>query len=357
MHRESQRHITDDAGLNTGVWPTPAGQLITPVEQFFTRSHAAVPRIDRDAWRLRVGGLVARSLELSYADVIAYPRHEVAATLLCAGLRREEFLAMGPLPGELPWGPEPVSTGVWSGARLHDVLRDAGVDRGARHVEFVGLDDVERHGHHFGFGGSVDMDKAMTADVLIATHLNGEPLPASHGFPARAMVPGWIGARSVKWLGSIRVLDEPSTNYFQTRAYRTQRDVNPADPRDVSAGVALAGIPLNSVIVEPTRGERVAAGAVRVHGWATGNAGCRVAAVEISSDAGATWQAARITQSRGAWTWCLWEATVDLSRGKHILVVRASDESGATQPPDVRATWNVKGYCNNVWHRVDVAAV
>ncbi|HMC54527.1 MAG TPA: sulfite oxidase [Gemmatimonadaceae bacterium] len=350
------RCINDDAGLNTGVWPMTAGQLITPVEQFFTRSHAAVPHIDVDRWRLEIGGIVSRPRQLSMRDLDSFPRHEVASTLVCAGLRREEFLAMGPLPGELPWGPEPASTGSWSGVRVRDVLNDAGVDARARHVEFVGLDDVERHGHHFGFGASIDIDKAMSDEVLIATHLNGEPLPPAHGFPARALVPGWIGARSVKWLGAIRVLENPSANYFVTRAYRTLREANPVDPRDVSGGDALTDIPLNSVIVEPVRGQRLSAGGVGVRGWATGSGGSRITSVEISADAGATWLPARLTRTGGAWTWSLWEATVQLTRGKHILVVRASDERGTQQPQDVRVTWNVKGYCNNVWHRVDVTA-
>ena len=134
----------------------------------------------------------------------------------------------------------------------------------------VGLDQVERHGHRFGFGGSVDLAKAMSGDVLLATELNGAPLPPPHGFPVRALVPGWIGARSVKWLGRIEVTTEPSPNYFQTRAYRMAREVNHADPRDVSGGTALTEVPLNTVILAPATGAVLPAGRHRVRGWAMG---------------------------------------------------------------------------------------
>ena len=194
--------------------------------------------------------MVERPRQFSLEELLGtFPRREVAATLACAGLRRDEFLAFGPLPGELPWGPEPVSTGRWSGIAMADLLRAVGASPEARHVQMVGLDQVERHGDRFGFGGSVDLAKAMSGDVLLATELNGAPLPPPHGFPVRALVPGWIGARSVKWLGRIEVTTEPSPNYFQTRAYRMAREVDHADPRDVSGGTALTEVPLNTVIL------------------------------------------------------------------------------------------------------------
>src|SRR5262249_26519695 len=159
-----------------------------------------------------------------------------------------------------PWGPEPISTGCWAGVQLATVLRQVGVKPEARFVQFEGLDSVERHGHRFGFGGSIDLEKAMSPDVLLATELNGAPLPADHGFPVRAVVPGWIGARSVKWLGRVTLAERPSENYFQTKAYRVQRETNHRDPRDVSSGTALGEVPLNAVILEPARDQLVPAG-------------------------------------------------------------------------------------------------
>jgi sulfite oxidase len=341
-------------GLNTGPWPVSADHFITPSSRFFTRSHAPVPAVDPATWRLRVEGLVQQDAELSLNDLAdSFSQRHVTATMVCAGLRREEFLSLGPLPGELPWGPEPISTGRWSGVPLADLLRAVGCSPGARHVELMGLDQVERQGARFGFGGSIDLDKALSGDVLLATALNGQPLPASHGFPVRAVVPGWIGARSVKWLARIALRDAPSDNYFQAKAYRFQRTANPDDPRDVSQGTMLTEIPVNSVIVSPAGAEVVRAGRVTVKGWAIGTGGRPLIAVELSPDAGESWVTAAITAAGERWTWSFWKAELTLPRGRHVLAARATDRD-SSQPATVNETWNVKGYNNNAWHRVPV---
>jgi sulfite oxidase len=349
----SPRVVHDMEGLNTAAWPVAAEHLVTPAELFFTRSHASVPAIEAGTWQLEVGGLVQRPTSFSLEQLERrFPKREVTATIVCAGLRREEFLALGPLPGELPWGAEPISTGCWTGIGLSDVLGAVGVTTGARHVEFTGLDQVERHDQRFGFGGSIDLEKALGAEVLLATELNGAPLPRQHGFPLRAMVPGWIGARSVKWLGRITLLEDPSDNYFQSHAYRFQREIDPLKPRDVSAGVALSAIPLNSAIVEPIAGAIMSAGRTRIRGWAIGNDGRSVKTVDVSGDGGGSWIPANITHTGERWSWSLWEGELTLPRGRHVLAAKATDSSGATQPASVSATWNVKGYNNNAWHRV-----
>jgi sulfite oxidase len=352
------RLVHDDLGLNSGTWQVPnAEQFITPVDRFFTRSHAPVPHIDPAIWRLEVNGLVDRPRSYSLEELTgSLPRKSVTATLVCAGLRRLEFLAQGPLPGELAWGPEPASNGQWSGVGLGDLLRQVGVATGAKYVELTGLDDVERHGHRFGFGGSIDLDKALDGDVVLATQLNGAPLPRANGFPLRALVPGWIGARSVKWLGRITLTDRPSENYFQSKAYRVQREVNPASPRDVSAGVAMSAVPINAVILDPVAEQKVAAGRVIVRGWAMGSGARPLRSVEVSPNDGHAWVPARITVAGREWTWSLWEAEFTLEPGRHGMVVRATDDSGAMQPSKLSDTWNVKGYGNNAWHRVTVTA-
>jgi sulfite oxidase len=327
-------------------------QFITPVEEFYTRSHAPVPSIDPDRWRLEVDGLVQRRCSFTLAELQKFPRHQITATLVCAGLRRDELLTVYPLPGELPWGPEPIGTGRWGGYRLRDILEESGVAGNASHVEFVGLDQPERDGRRFGFGASIELSKALSSEVLLATELNGAPLSAEHGFPIRVVVPGWIGARSVKWLGRITLLAGPSENYFQSKAYRRQRELNPEDPRDVSRGEALASVPLNSVILEPTAGEVLPAGLVRVRGWAMGSEGSPVGRVELSVDHG-RWIPARLGE-HAPWSWTLWDADVRLDAGRHTLVVRATDLGGGLQPESVEDTWNVKGYSNNAWHRVTV---
>ncbi len=357
MTRTDSRLVHDPEGLNTATWPTPTDHLVTPADRFFTRSHAPTPQLDRDTWRLEVTGLVEHPATLTFEELFTrYPAREVTSTMVCAGLRRSELLRVGPLPGELAWGPEPISTGTWAGVALADLLRDVGVDGRARHVEFIGLDCVERLGQRFGFGGSIDLEKALSPEVLLASTLNGEPLPPVHGYPVRAVVPGWTGARSVKWLGRIVLAVEPSENYFQRKAYRVQREANPLDARDVTAGAALTEVPLNAVIVSPQADEVVSAGSVRVRGWAMGAGGRAITALQVSADGGDHWLAARVTAGGAAWAWSLWEVTVELDPGAHTLVVRAVDSAGATQPAALADTWNARGYNNNAWHRVPVIA-
>ena len=350
-------HPYDDQQLNAGSLPTIARDgLITSIEDFFTRSHAPPPRLDANAWRLDVGGLVARPIRYSLAELAAnFTRHEITSTLVCAGMRRAELLALGELPGELPWAADAASTGRWSGYRLADILHAAGLQPDAAHVEFIGLDTVERHGHTFGFGGSIDLDKAMRDEVILATHLNGAPLPLEHGFPMRVVVPGWIGARQVKWLGRINVLATSSENYFQTKAYRVQREVNPDDARDVSSGVAMTEVPLNAVIISPRPHEVVTAGKVAVRGWAMGTGCASVRAIEVSFD-GSAWVEARRLADAGEWAWLFWEAELDVPAGAAVLRVRARDDH-ASMPATVEETWNVKGYGNNAWHYVPIEAV
>jgi sulfite oxidase len=135
-----------------------------------------------------------------------------------------------------------------------------------------------------------------------------------------------------------------------------QRERNPADDRDVTAGTALSEVPLNAVIVTPESGAAVSAGTLRMQGWAMGAGGRAVAAVEVSSDGGEAWSPARVVAGGATWAWALWEATVDLQPGSHTLAVRAVDEAGACQPATLHDTWNVRGYNNNAWHRVTVHA-
>jgi len=195
-------------------------EALTPTPLFFVRNHGNIPAIDPAAYRLRVGGRVARPLELSLDDLRALPQHTVVAALQCAGNRRQEMLRLRDIPGEVPWHLEAVGNAEWRGPALADLLRLAGVAPDAGHVALTGLDDVERRGAVFGFGGSIPLAKALGSEVILALEMNGEPLAPAHGAPLRLVVPGVIGARSVKWLGEITVQDEPSDNYFQAVAYR-----------------------------------------------------------------------------------------------------------------------------------------
>lgn len=355
--KDARFRSLDAEGLNGGVAPHHlAGQFMTPPSMLFTRSHAAPPAAVAEDWPVAITGLVARPWTFSLAELAAeFPCREVVMTMLCAGLRRDEFLALGPVAGELPWGGEPIGTSRWQGVALRDILEWCRVDPAAEHVGFTGGDLVERGGEQFGFGASIPLAKALDPDVLLATHLDGQPLPPAHGHPVRVVVPGWVGARSVKWLRQVEVRAAPSTNYFQTRAYRLQADPIPDDPRDVSGGRVIEEVILNAFITVPAPGAVLSAGPVEVSGWAIGPEAAPPARVEVSADGGVSWTEARLLTCDERWSWRLWRIEVHLPPGEHELVARAWDAQGGGQPARVSDTRNVKGYMNNAWHRVHVS--
>jgi sulfite oxidase len=361
--------VRQEEPLNAGPPPDLlCAAELTPYELFYVRNHGGVPRVDPQAFRLEVGGLARRTLALALDDLRRLGEETVEATLECAGNRRSEMAAVAPIPGELPWGEEAIGNARWTGVPLARLLDEAGVEKGARHVAFSGLDDVERGGRRFGFGGSIPLEKARAPEVLLAWEMNGAPLPPVHGAPLRALVPGYIGARSVKWLAKVTLQEEPSDNYFQAKAYRLFPPHVTAETVDWKAGRMLEDIGLNAVICAPLAGERVAAGKVEVRGWAVAGGGRRVARVEVSGDGGRSWKEAELegeggenprgrdARDRSPWVWRLFRAGLDLSPGEREIAVRAWDTAGETQPQDPAGIWNFKGYMHNAWHRVRVTA-
>ncbi|HEX2222678.1 MAG TPA: molybdopterin-dependent oxidoreductase [Thermoanaerobaculia bacterium] len=333
--------------------------FLTPKELFFVRNHGAVPEVDLFSYRLTVAGRVKRPLRFSLEEIHRLPKVKVTATLQCAGNRRDELVRVAPIPHELEWHSEAISTAEWAGVRLRDLLAAVDPEADARHVAFVGLDETERLGQRFCFGGSIPLDKALGPEVLLAYEMNGEPLPPVHGAPLRVVVPGYIGARSVKWLSTVTLQGEPSDNYFQARAYRMfppHIGRNGHDGVDWDSGLMLGELSVSSVITSPLEGAELPAGAVTVQGWAMAGGGRTVARVDLSTDGGRTWTVAALQpDSRsGPWSWRLWEGRLELAPGAHEIVCRAWDSATHTQPEDPAHVWNFKGYMNNAWHRVRV---
>lgn len=330
-------------------------EAITPNELFFVRNHGTIPAIDATAYRLEVRGLVERPLSLSLDDLRAsFPRRAVAATLQCAGNRRRELLRVAGIPNEVPWDLEAVSHAEWAGASLRDVLERAGIAEGAAHVALTSLDEVERHGRVFGFGGSIPLDKALGPEVLLAYEMNGAPLPPVHGAPLRLVVPGYIGARSVKWLGEIVVQVGPSENYFQSVAYRLFPPDATAATAIVEDGRMLGELFVSAAICSPQDGDTLPDGDVVVRGYAVGQEAAPLDRVELSADGGDTWTRATLTGRSQPWAWQLWEARIELPPGDATIIARAFDAQGHAQPADPGRTWNFKGYMNNAWHRIGV---
>ncbi|HKR03922.1 MAG TPA: molybdopterin-dependent oxidoreductase [Bacteroidia bacterium] len=330
--------------------------FITPQELFYIRNHGEVPDIDINTFRLKVNGLVENELELSLEKLKNdFPKHSVMATLQCAGNRRDQLIAVAPVPGEVPWQSGAIGNAKWSGVPLKDVLAAAGVKPGALYVEFMGAEDVFRHGENVGFGASIPIDKALTNDVLLAYEMNDLPLEPTHGFPLRAVVPGYIGARSVKWLTRITLQEKPSDNYFQAHAYQLFPPQASAETVDWKSGLQLSELSVNCVITAPKEGEILPGKNILVQGFAMSGGGKKIARVDVSSNGGETWTTAVITEGNGHWAWVFWEANIELKNGEHEIIARAYDTASNTQPENARHIWNFKGYMNNAWHRVKIS--
>ena len=350
--------VRQEHPFNAGPPPRLLNQsYITPTNLFFVRSHGDVPHVDVSLYRLEVNGRVLKPLSLSLNEIKHnFERVNVSATLQCAGNRREELMALESIPNELGWGVDAISHAVWAGIRLRDVLAEAGVEGDPDshlHVEFGGLDQVERHHEHFCYGASIPLGKGLSPEVILAYEMNGEPLTAVHGFPLRTIVPGYIGARSVKWLAQITVQNEPSQNYFQSHAYRLFAPHMRPETVEWEDGVMLGEMNVTSVICSHDENEWVPSGVVTVQGYSMAG-GREIARVDVSCDGGRTWVQAELFNDTSCWAWTLWKANFELKPGKYQLVVRAMDTSANTQPQDISQVWNFKGYMNNAWHRVNI---
>ncbi|HJS84977.1 MAG TPA: molybdopterin-dependent oxidoreductase [Acetobacteraceae bacterium] len=334
-----------------------AEAFITPARLFYIRTHGDIPRLDAAQHRLRVEGLVSEPLDLSMEELRSrFPRRVVTATLQCAGNRRAELSEIAPVSGT-QWGPGAIGTADWAGVALADVLRAAGIwdDTAAElHVAFEAADMVSKEGRQFTFGTSIPLAKALSSEVLLADEMNGAPLAPEHGLPLRAVVPGYIGARSPKWLTAIRVQDKPSANYFQQMDYKLYPSWMSPEGIDPQAGATLCEFPLNAVICSPADGAIVPAGPVMLRGYAVAS-GRPIERVEISTDSGRHWARAETEARHGErWTWVLWTARIDLPPGDYELIVRAWDGAAQTQPERAEHVWNPKGYVAGAWHRLRV---
>jgi sulfite oxidase len=352
----SQLTVYQEYPLNAG---TPLEALrrtfLTPQDLFYIRTHGSCPVVNQETYRLVVNGMVQQQLAFSLTDLLTrFEQHTITATLVCAGSRRNELAAVHPLPGEVLWGADPISTATWRGVSLYDILQMAGIEVGARYVAFCGLDEAHEEGERVSFGSSIRLEKAVSPEVLLVYAMNDAPLLPEHGFPLRVLIPGYIAARSVKWLQTITLQSQPSTNYFQDRDYKLFPHDITAETVDWTQGKILEAVGLNSVICTPHDGETRKAGPISVQGYAITGEEAAIKHIELSIDRGATWVPATIVEKTDRWAWCFWEATLELSPGNYQITVRAWDTSGKTQPQHIQPLWNFKGYANNAWHQVSL---
>jgi len=321
---------------------------ITPVELFYVRNHLPLPRVNVAEWSIAVTGEVEHPVELKLADLEKLEQGKVVNTMECAGNGRSFYRPR--VPG-IPWGRGSVGNAEFSGPRLADVLRRAGLKATAKHVAFNGID--EPPGKVPDFIRSLPIEKALNPDTLVALRMNGAPLRIEHGSPARALAPGWLGAASVKWLIEIRVMDREFEGNFMKPGYRfPTRPVPPGGEIGPEETAVIKGLPVKSVIARPGDGSHWKLGPVRLSGaaWAGEN---EVTRVDISTDQGKTWQPATFGPEKAKYAWRLWEyAWKPAKAGSYVVMSRATDSAGRTQPAE--PAWNPSGYLWNVIDRVRI---
>ncbi|MDP1572573.1 MAG: sulfite oxidase [Vicinamibacterales bacterium] len=331
-------------------YETPVALLdtwITPNDQFYVRSHLPTPPLALvQDLSLQVDGLVGTPLTLTLEALQAMPRATVTVSLECAGNGRAFFEPT--MPG-IQWERGAVGNARWTGARLADILTKAGVRDTARNVAMHGGD--RPLGTMPPFIRQVPMAKAMHPDTIIAYEMNGQPLPLVHGFPFRAIVPGWEGAYAVKWLSRIQVIDTDFDGFWVATAYRyPRRPVAPGAAVPPADMLPVQGLVVKSILTRPLDGAIVAPGRVAVagHAWA----GERdIARVDISTDRGVTWQPARLVGEQARYAWRRFEFDYEATTpGSHVVLSRATDSEGEAQP--MVPAWNPSGYLWNVADQV-----
>lgn len=390
-------HVPRDARLIrlTGVHPfnveAPLSELydegfLTSKDLHYVRNHGAVPRVEDSEsmnWEFTVEGLVDKPLKLNLAELLGdFEQVTFPITLVCAGNRRKEQNVVRKTKG-FSWGAAGLSTALWTGVVLGDLLRKAGVKRGAKYVSFEGADRLP-NGY---YGTSVKLNWAMDPNrgILVAHKMNGEALHPDHGKPLRIVVPGQIGGRSVKWLKKIIVSAAPSDNWYHIYDNRVLPTM--VDP-EMSANLpdtwkderyAIYDLNINSATCYPAHSEKLllsgAPEAYKVRGYAYTGGGKRVTRVEVTLDKGKTWKLANILYPEDAYRsaaddeqlyggrldmswretcfcWCFWDLDIAVSALTQAddIMVRAMDESMMVQPRDMY--WSVLGMMNNPWFRI-----
>ena len=328
---------------------------VTPTARHFVRNNSSIPeraiKKDLSDWKLVINGEVHKELALSMEELLRFPQVTMQVVLECAGNGRSLFM---PEVSGTPWRRGAVACSEWTGVRLRDLLQAAGLKPNAVYTGNYGEDPPVDGGEPFSRG--IPIEKAMDEHTLIAIKMNGEVLPAAHGFPARLIVPGWIGSSMQKWLNRIWVRDrvhdsEKMSGYsYRVPAY----PVSPGDKPPVADMRIATSLKVKSLITQPESHQKFSKGTpikARGHAWAGEN---QIDKVLVSTDFGIQWQETRLIPPSNRYAWSNWETELTFAnRGYYEIWARAYDDAGNAQP--FSQPWNPKGYLGNVIHRVPIS--
>lgn len=314
--------------LGTSLEPLSAdlGVTQTPIDRFFVCTVGDAPFIDTSSWRLRItGDAIDAAIELAWADIQALPTTEVTAWLECAGNARSMFTLID--GHEIPaatehtgWTLGAMGLATWRGPSMASVLHLAGLRDEAAWVSPMGLDVENPEGEAVRM--CMPLDRALDADTILAIEMNGEPLPQAHGAPVRLLVPGWVGAYSVKWLGELTVSSKWVPSWRADEYY-----VDRLPDGSITGPVTRHPVKSNLALDFPAE---LPAGANRISGYArSGHA--PIERVDWCLDDG-DWLPADLLSPEGPLAWTCFTVDVDLAPGIHEIRTRASDEAGNTQP-------------------------
>jgi sulfane dehydrogenase subunit SoxC len=336
--KPTPKELFNDFGSNKEMrWENmyERGYLV-PNELFFVRNHTRTPVVDVKKWRLKIEGSgVEVTKELSYDEVLSLPSVSVIRYVECAGNGRSFFeTASGKKADGTQWKLGAIGVAEWTGVPLTELLDRAGIKKSARDVMPEGLDDLKVR-------RPLSVAKALEADTLLVYAMNGQPLPPDHGFPARLLVPGWIGVANIKWLGRMEVSEKPLFSNWNTDTYvLIGPDYKPEPP---AKGPVLSNQNVKSALELPWGGELSATRRlVRGRSWSPFG---KIAKVEYSLSQGKNWQTATLREPNVATAWVRWDFDWETKPGKHAIRVRATDEKGNAQPDAV--TFNQQGYLYN----------
>lgn len=270
--------------------PATLTSAITPNEEFYVTSYRSPPTIRVNQWSLSLSGLIDRPQTWTYPQLLLHPTESRIITLECVG---------NTVGGEF------ISTAKWEGIPLNILLQRAGISSAAHDVVFRGADD---------YSDSITVDRALHGDVMLVHTMNGVPLPMGHGFPARIIVPGIYGMKSVQWLTAIEVVAKDYHGYYQKKGWSDEAVVKTMSRIDL-----------------PEHGSLIRGREYTVQGIAY--AGIRgIQQVELSMDEGVTWKPATLRDPQSPYAWVFWSYQWPIpSSGFQTLMVRARDGEGSLQ--------------------------